>query len=98
MSRSLPGRFPGSRGGRRKGLIRDIRGWSLTLSRRPGPLPRLGRYRKIRTRGSAMTPLAHRDLGPDERAAEMTDSEEAGHRSGADKPAKDAGHQEGADR
>jgi lysyl-tRNA synthetase, class II len=45
-----------------------------------------------------MTTLAHRDLGPDERAAEMSDSEEAGHRSGADESAKDAGHPDGADR
>ena len=31
-----------------------------------------------------MTTLTHRDLGPDKRAAEMSDSDEAGHANGAD--------------
>ena len=38
-----------------------------------------------------MTTLTHRDLGPDERAAEMSDSDEAGYADGADRPAKAGG-------
>jgi lysyl-tRNA synthetase, class II len=38
-------------------------------------------------RGGAMTALTHRDLGPDKRAAEMSDSEDAGHADGAELPA-----------
>ncbi len=33
-----------------------------------------------------MTTVTHRDLGPDKRAAEMSDSDEAGHANGADLP------------
>jgi lysyl-tRNA synthetase, class II len=42
-------------------------------------------------RGGAMTTLTHRDLGPDKRAAEMSDSEEAGHASAASLPADKRG-------
>jgi lysyl-tRNA synthetase, class II len=38
-----------------------------------------------------MTTLTHRDLGPDKRAAEMSDSDEAGHANGADLPAAKGG-------
>ena len=39
-----------------------------------------------------MTALTHRDLGPDKRAAEMSDSDEAGHAPGTEVPeAKDGG-------
>src|SRR5271163_4059031 len=33
-----------------------------------------------------MATVTHRDLGPDKRAAEMSDSDEAGHANGADLP------------
>src|SRR5579862_9673673 len=42
-------------------------------------------------RGGAMTTLTHRDLGPDKRAAEMSDSEDAGHANGAGLPADKRG-------
>src|SRR3984957_20856812 len=35
-------------------------------------------YRESSTRGDTMTTLTHRDPGPDKRAAEMSDSDEAG--------------------
>jgi lysyl-tRNA synthetase class 2 len=38
-----------------------------------------------------MTTLAHRDPGPDKRAAEMSDSDDAGHANGANLPAAKAG-------
>jgi lysyl-tRNA synthetase, class II len=38
-----------------------------------------------------MTTLTHRDLGPDKRAADMSDSEEAGHANGASPPADKRG-------
>ena len=38
-----------------------------------------------------MTTLTHRDLGPDKRAAEMSDGDEAGHANGADLPAAKSG-------
>jgi lysyl-tRNA synthetase, class II len=38
-----------------------------------------------------MTALTHRDLGPDKRAAEMSDSEEAGHANGPGGPADERG-------
>ena len=38
-----------------------------------------------------MTTLTHRDLGPDKRAAEMSDSDVAGHADGADLPAARGG-------
>ena len=38
-----------------------------------------------------MTTLTHRDLGPDKRAAEMSDSEDAGHANGAGLPADKRG-------
>ena len=38
-----------------------------------------------------MTTLTHRDLGPDKRAAEMSDSGDAGYASGADLPATKGG-------
>jgi len=38
-----------------------------------------------------MTTLTHRDLGPDKRAAEMSDSGDAGYASGADLPAAKGG-------
>src|SRR5260370_41957207 len=38
-----------------------------------------------------MTTATHRDLGPDKRAAEMSDSDEAGHANGADLPAARGG-------
>ena len=38
-----------------------------------------------------MTTVTHRDLGPDKRAAEMSDSDEAGHANGADLPAARGG-------
>ena len=38
-----------------------------------------------------MTTLTHRDLGPDKRAAEMSDSEDAGHADGAGLPADKRG-------
>jgi lysyl-tRNA synthetase class 2 len=38
-----------------------------------------------------MTTATHRDLGPDKRAAEMSDSDEAGHANGADLPAAGGG-------
>jgi lysyl-tRNA synthetase, class II len=38
-----------------------------------------------------MTTLTHRDLGPDKRAAEMSDSDEAGYGNGADLPAARGG-------
>src|ERR1700730_5355599 len=63
----------------------------LSPSRRTGPLPRLGRYRENRTRGDTMTAVTRRDLGPDKRAAEMSDSDEAGHANGADLPAARGG-------
>src|SRR3989442_11981184 len=37
------------------------------------------RYRERRTRGGAMTTLTYRALGPDKKAAEMSDSDDAGH-------------------
>ena len=43
-----------------------------------------------------MTTLAHRDLGPDKRAAEMSDGDEAGHANGADLPAAKNGSLRGA--
>src|ERR1700731_4586383 len=63
----------------------------LSPSRRTGPLPRLGRYRENRTRGDTMTTVTRRDLGPDKRAAEMSDSDEAEHANGADLPAARGG-------
>jgi lysyl-tRNA synthetase, class II len=38
-----------------------------------------------------MTTLAHRDLGPDERASQMSDSDEAGYAKGADESAAKGG-------
>jgi lysyl-tRNA synthetase class 2 len=38
-----------------------------------------------------MTTLSHRDPGPDKRAAEMSDSDDAGHANGTDLPAAKAG-------
>ncbi len=38
-----------------------------------------------------MTTLTHRDLGPDKRAAEMSDSGDAGYANGADLPATKGG-------
>jgi lysyl-tRNA synthetase, class II len=38
-----------------------------------------------------MTTLTHRDLGPDKRAAEMSDSDEAGHANGASLAADESG-------
>jgi lysyl-tRNA synthetase class 2 len=43
-----------------------------------------------------MTTLAHRDLGPDKRAAEMSDSDVAGHADGADLPSAKSGSSRGA--
>src|SRR5208282_1286137 len=44
-----------------------------------------------RTRGGPMTTLTHRDPGPDKRAAEMSDSDDAGHASAANRAAARAG-------
>ena len=43
-----------------------------------------------------MTTLTQRDLGPDKRAAEMSDGDEAGHANGADLPAAKSGSPRGA--
>ena len=43
-----------------------------------------------------MTTLTHRDLGPDKRAAEMSDSDVAGHANGTDLPAANSGSSRGA--
>src|SRR5919109_1327088 len=54
-------------------------------------MPRLGRYRESRTRGSAVTTLFHRALGPDRKAAEMSDSDDAGHSRRPEVPSAKAG-------
>src|SRR5580700_10515501 len=56
-----------------------------------GPLLTLGGYREGRTRGGAMTTLTHRAQGPDRKAAEMSDSDEAGHANRANGSAAKAG-------
>jgi lysyl-tRNA synthetase, class II len=43
-----------------------------------------------------MTTLTHRDVGPDKRAAEMSDSDEAGHANGADLKVANSGGPRGA--